>query len=58
MSDTLNPPIIPDIVPAPIENERDRLPDDQETNPHFGNDDDGVEQKKSRDGEPEQLKPF
>ena len=58
MSDILTPSIIPGIVPAPIENECDRLPDDQETDPHFGNNDGDVENEKPRDGDPEQTKPF
>ncbi len=57
MRDTLTPSIVPGIVPTSIPNKRDRLPDDLESEPHFGNADDDVAPKKPEDGEPEQTKP-
>ena len=52
MSDIPNP----SIIPVPIENERDRVPDNQKTDPHFGNAD--YVNQKPRDDEPEHVKPF
>ena len=48
----------PSIVPAPIQNVRDRLPDDFELELRFGNADDDVAPDKPEDGGPEQTKPF